>query len=483
MRQIVYYPTPTAEKFHADDSFVRAVMGPVGSGKSVMCVLELLKRAMAQHPNASGVRKSRWAVIRATYPMLKTTTIKTFSDWIPSEMCRITYGSPIRGMINCMLPDNTVLEAEVIFLALDKAQDAEKLKSLELTGAFMNEASELNPRILEVLKGRVGRYPAAKDGGWSWKGIWIDSNPPPTRSWFYKLFEEQRPESHRIYKQPSPLIYDPINQEYFPNPDAENVAGHIPAGGTYIDGYRYWLDQIPGNSQDVINTLILGQYGAVYDGRPVYTSFSEWAHVAKTPVHGDRRFELVIGFDFGLMPAAVFTQMDNNGTLTVLDECVGEDVTLDEFMDNQVMPLIRKKYSGYQIIFVGDPAGRQRSDRTKTSSFHDMRQRGLKVKAASTNSIVARIRAVEFFLNRRSKFLLFKDNCIVLHEGFCGGYRYDKQNSAELGKNPTPAKTEFSHPHDALQYASLYHYKDFLRSTRTRDHGQYSNTRNRHSYA
>ena len=483
MRQIVYNPTPTFETFHADDSFVRAVMGPVGSGKSVGCVIELFKRACNQHPNAAGIRKSRWAVIRATYPMLKTTTIKTFQDWIPSEMCKITYGSPIMGKMKFALPDNTIVEAEVVFLALDKAQDSEKLKSLELTGAFMNEASELNPRILEVLKGRVGRYPAAKDGGWTWKGIWIDTNPPPTRSWFYKLFEEERPEEHRIYKQPSPLIYDSVRKEYYPNPDAENVAGHIPAGGGYLDGYRYWLDQIPGNSQDIINTLILGNYGAVYDGRPVYTSFSEYEHAVQTVLHGDRRFDLVVGFDFGLMPAAIFTQMDNEGALNVLDEEVGEDVSLDEFMDGQVMPLLGRKYRGYNVIFVGDPAGRQRSARTKTSSFQDLRRRGVRVKSASTNAIQPRIRAVEHFLNRRSKFLISTRQCPMLYEGFCGGYRYKKETSAELDKAPKPDKNEFSHPHDGLQYAALYHYRDFMRSRRRGTYGQHSNTGNRHHYA
>lgn len=481
MQEITYYPTPTAEQFHDDDSFVRAVMGCVGSGKSVMCVMELLKRAMAQHAY-NGVRKSRWAVIRATYPMLKTTTIKTFQEWIPHEMCRITFGSPIAGRINCALPDNTILDAEVVFLALDKAQDVEKLKSLELTGAFMNEASELNPRILEVLKGRVGRYPRADAGGWSWKGIWIDTNPPPIRSWFYRMFEQEKPEGHRIFKQPPPLIFDPATGDYCPNPDAENVAGHRPNGGTYLDGYKYWLDQIPGNSQDIIQTLILGNYGAVYDGRPVYTSYNDFYHLARTPFRGDRKEDLVIGFDFGLMPAAVFTQTNGQGGMMVLDEAVGEDVTLDEFLERQVVPLLKGKYAQYRPIFIGDPAGRQRSSLRSNTAFQIMKARGLTIKSASTNKIQLRIRAVEHFLNRHEG-LLVSPTCLMVKEGFAGGYKYKKETAAELDKSPTPDKNEYSHPHDALQYAALYHYKDFIRSRRNNGHDKHSNQRDRHFYA
>lgn len=437
---------------------------------------------MAQHTNSEGVRKSRWAIIRQTAPMLKSTTIKTFQDWIPHELCPITYGSPIKGRMNCMLPDNTVLDAEFIFLALDRPDSVERLKSLELTGAFINEAGEMNPRILEVLKGRVGRYPAAKDGGWSWKGIILDSNPPSMRSWYYKLFEVEKPPAHVIYKQPSPLLYDQQTRQYYPNPDAENVAGHVPANGTYIDGYSYWLDQIPGLSQDIIDTLIMGKYGAVYDGRRVYTAYEDFHNLSRTPINGDRALDLVIGFDFGLMPAAVFTQMGQNGRMVVLHEEVGEEITLDEFLIKQVVPMLRTKFRQYNAIFVGDPAGGQRSHLRKVNAYQVMRDMGLNVKKAYTNDIAVRIRSVEYFINRRDGFLL-SPTCGMLKEGFDGGYRYKKQSAAELDKKPTPDKNEFSHPHDALQYAALYHYKGYSRAQRRLKNGVNRNQRNSHQYA
>ena len=65
------------KEFMRDDSFFRGLRGPVGSGKSVACCIEVIRRALLQKPSEDGKRKSRWAVIRNTNPQLKTTTIKT----------------------------------------------------------------------------------------------------------------------------------------------------------------------------------------------------------------------------------------------------------------------------------------------------------------------------------------------------------------------------------------------------------------------
>ena len=71
---------PVAKAFMRDGSFVRGIRGPVGSGKSVTCCMEIMRKAVTQAPNSAGVRRTRWAVIRNTNPQLKTTTIKTWRD-------------------------------------------------------------------------------------------------------------------------------------------------------------------------------------------------------------------------------------------------------------------------------------------------------------------------------------------------------------------------------------------------------------------
>ncbi|MCK4816819.1 TerL, partial [bacterium] len=143
---INYKAENTPAKFHGADDFVRGIMGPVGSGKSVACCIELVSRAMQQEPGFDGVRRFRAAAIRNSYPELKTTTIKTWQDWFPDSICSMNWGSPITGTIRCAapptekFPQGTMLEFEIWFLALDRPKDVKKLLSMELTMAWINEA-------------------------------------------------------------------------------------------------------------------------------------------------------------------------------------------------------------------------------------------------------------------------------------------------------------------------------------------------------
>ena len=66
-----YIPSPTGELFHdardIDTGFARMLLGPIGSGKSVTCAIELLLIAMDQEPDKNGVRRTKFAIIRNTY--------------------------------------------------------------------------------------------------------------------------------------------------------------------------------------------------------------------------------------------------------------------------------------------------------------------------------------------------------------------------------------------------------------------------------
>ena len=50
--------------FMKDSSFFRGIRGPVGSGKSVACCVEVFRRALQQQKNSEGKSRSRWAVLR-----------------------------------------------------------------------------------------------------------------------------------------------------------------------------------------------------------------------------------------------------------------------------------------------------------------------------------------------------------------------------------------------------------------------------------
>ncbi len=129
-QQMKYDAEPTPIRLHNDRGLdVQYIEGPVGSGKLTACMMEILMRAIRQQPDDQGRRKSRWAIVRNTYPELKTTTIKTWQSWVPNEIAPIVYSMPINCTFQQKMADGTTVELEVYFLALDAPEDVSKLLS------------------------------------------------------------------------------------------------------------------------------------------------------------------------------------------------------------------------------------------------------------------------------------------------------------------------------------------------------------------
>ena len=448
-----YIAEPTPTLFHRSDAPVRGIMGPVGSGKTTACIMEMVRRGQEAPICYDGVRRSRWAVIRNTFPELKNTTIKTYQDWLPEHISPIKGGSPISTSLRIPLPDGSVSEQEILFMAFDKPKDIGKLKSLELTGAYLNEASELPFELLETLRTRLGRYPAANmfdsEKQDPWFGVIMDTNPPPENHWWFNTFETERPPGFAVFKQPGGIVFDAFAGKYVPNPLAENITN-------LNEGYDYYMDKVAGSSDGFIRTMLMGQYGQVHFGKVVYPSYSDSVHVAPTVLSPQRQGKLILGFDWGLNPACVIAQLSVGGTLIILDEIAPEDCSLEEFLDKQVLPLVRAKYPAQKIIGVGDPSGRQREAISKRTPFGELRKRGIAAFPVGNNQFVPRKEAVEYFLARKDGFVM-NPGCTTLRQGFLGGYRFRQVQSKGFGQySERPEKNQYSHIHDALQYVCQY---------------------------
>jgi len=438
-------------------------MGPVGSGKTVGNVLELYTRGLEQNV-FNGVRRSRFALIRNTYPELISTTLKTFQEWVPDGLCHVTRGINIGGFLRADLPDGTKVEMEFMFLALDIEDDAKKLKSLELTGAFINEASEIRKSVLDLLTTRVDRFPGPNKGGCKWSGIIADTNPPDDSHWWYQMAEVEKPEGYEFWKQPPAMIKLPTKKdeppEYVPNdgsrgvPAAENIENHN-------SGFNYYTRQIPGKDLEWIKVFVLGEYGSIFTGKVVYPDFSDNMHVAKEELKPHRGLPLVLGWDFGLTPSCVMAQLTPRGQLRVLDELVAEDMGIERFARDIVTPFIKRKYPGMGIQSVGDPSGSGRNDGNEDTCMQILARQGFMTEDAPTNLPEPRIAGVTWFLTKLTDGepgFLISPNCDVLRKGFLGGYHYRKMNIKGVKDRyaETADKNEFSHPHDALQYICGY---------------------------
>jgi hypothetical protein len=426
---------PTTKSFLEDESFVRGIMGPLGSGKSTACVVEILRRSMLQVPSRDGIRKTRWAIIRNSYPELKSTTLKTWAEWCPTTYGRLNQDSPITHHIKM-----AGLDMEVLFMALDRDDDVKKLLSLELTGAWVNEAREVPKAIIDALTGRVGRYPSKNQGGATWSGIIMDTNPSDDQSWWYKMAEEETPQGWHFFKQPSGRSENAENIKNLPKDYYQRIMG--------------------GKDADWIKVYVDGEYGFVTEGKAVYPMFRDRIHVSPTALSPVEGFPLLIGADFGLTPAAVIGQKLTDGRWIILDEYVTDNCGVIRFAE-LLTSYVRKKYFNFQIdCGFGDPAGNQRAQSDERTALEIMRTyTGWIWKAAPSNEPLMRREVVVGALNRLvdgNPGILISPTAQMIRKGFSGGYHYKFVRSGNGTQvHEAPSKNQYSHPHDALQYLLL----------------------------
>ncbi len=433
MESINYTASPVCAKFHNCDDFVRALIGPFGSGKSVACVIEALLRGMAQVPCDDGIRRTRGVIVRNSYRELIDTTINTWLDWMPPAITTWRWTD-----MKCTITFNDV-HMEVLFRALDKPSDVKKLLSLELTWAWLNEVREIPKAIFDALQGRLGRYPSKKMGGPTWYGLWVDTNPPDEDHWFYKLFEEQRPDGFSIFHQPSGL-----------SPDAENVEN-------LVEGYYERMSI--GKDKEWIDVYVHGKYGFVQDGKPIHPRFKKHIHVAKNPLPILPHKPIIIGIDFGLTPAAVLLQQASSGQWQAKHELVTEDMGASEFA-KELNRLLGRVAPGVPIEAWGDPAGEQRVQTDKKTPFDILARHKIPAIPTYTNDTTIRIDTVNDLLGSLDMAgepaLLVSPECKYLIRALSGKYRYRRLKVAgDERYEDKPEKNRYSHVAEALQYALL----------------------------
>jgi len=426
-------PGPVAERFFDSAAFVCGILGPVGSGKSTTAIVKGMTISARQPTDSQGRRRSRAAIIRNTYPELRTTTMKSWHEWVPQDCGRWQPEGPPTHYVTG--PDG--LDAEIMFLALDRPDDVRKLLSLELTWAWINEAREVPKAVLDGLTARVGRFPPVRDGGCVGPQILLDTNAPDNDSWYYRLAEEAHPEGFEFFRQPGGR-----------SPGAENVA-NLPPG--------YYARAVAGKAQDWVRVYIDAEYGYVRDGKPVYPEFIDSTHV--------REFELAprapirIGLDFGLTPAAVVAARDALGRWRIRSEVVTEDMGAVRFAE-LLGAHVRERYGDRQIeAITGDPAGDQRAATDESTVYDVLRARGVHAVPAPTNDWTIRRDAFGTLLGRLidgEPAMLVHPDCRVLRKALAGGYCLRRLQVVGMDRyRDAPDKNEFSHVAEAAQYLVL----------------------------
>jgi hypothetical protein len=451
------------KSFMKDDTFFRGIRGPVGSGKSVGCCVEVFRRALQQEKNADGKRRSRWAIIRNTNPQLRTTTIKTWLDWFPeNDWGKFTWSVPYTHHIK-----KGDIDLEVIFLALDRPEDVKKLLSLELTGIWVNEAREIPKSIIDACTMRVGRFPSMRDGGPTWTGVIADTNAPEEDHWWPIMAGEVpipdhipreqakmlvKPDNWQFFTQPSGMVEDRNEEgeveDYKPNKAAENQKHMMKS---------YYPNLIRGKTKSWIDVYVMNRLGSIQDGKPVYQMFAPDVHVAKEEVPIAAGLPVYVGVDFGLTPAAAFGQKVR-GRWLIQSELVAIDMGIVRFAELLRNELSSRFAACSEVYIYGDPAGDFRAQTDESTPFQILRGAGLKAFPTHSNSVDLRLESVSSQLTKMAEgkpAFMIDRRCSSLIKGFEGGYQYKRMEVSGERYADKPDKNMFSHIHDALQYLML----------------------------
>ena len=448
---------PTIKAFFDSDAFIRGLVGPFGSGKSSACAIEVVQRALQVPPGPDGVRRSRYAIVRNTSKQLEDTTERTTLQWLnPQQIGGVWTPSKHNYTIKGLRApgDDRGAEIEILFRALDRDDQIRDLLSMELTGAWINEAREINWAVIDAMQGRVGRFPRKADCGPYWFGIWLDSNPPDVDSDWFRFFEEtDHTEAVEALARVIPGLTVDGYRQVFKQPSglsdkAENLK-NLPEG--------YYERLAIGKSQEWITVFIKGDYGFTTDGKAVWPEYNDQVHCPSEKEKWPKlslNLPVVRSWDFGLTPACVFSQITSKGQWLIVDELVATSMGADKFSD-EVLEHSARYYNRAEFWDVGDPAGAQRSQTDETTCFQILHSKGILIEPA-LQTLEIRLESVRkplrTLVDGRPQFVLHP-RCAKLRRAMLGGYHYRKMRISGERYTTSPEKDHHSHVADALGYA------------------------------
>lgn len=196
-----------------------------------------------------------------------------------------------------------------------------------------------------------------------------------------------------------------------------------------------------------------------FEGLPVYgDTYDKHSHLSDK-LAAEAGLPLLIGWDFGLTPAAVVAQLQNK-RLVILKEYVSVNESISTFAP-KVYADLRLKYGDLamgadKVFSFIDPAGFQRGQSDLRTCASYLRASGFDRVDPGPIDWEARKGAVEAWLGKLGRegacMQILERECPVLVEGFAGGYQYPEKAGEIEPTKIRPVKNRFSHPHDALQY-------------------------------
>lgn len=508
-----YYASRTGSAFLTSyDEGVRfkCMRGPIGDGKSVTMCMYIVHKSQQQNVmeitengKTFKVRWSRWLIMRHTVKSLEETTIATWNNWFGDKTRWVC--DPFEGRYEDYGPDGILTRIDFICLASKSKNIFDDLQSLELSGAWINEAVQTPYEVVARVYSRLKRFNPSPKSKVTLKTFHVimDTNSPNETNWWYHKEQVEQPEGWLFFICP-PAILEERDKDgkvrYVPN-DIEHAKKHNrrPAenvkaiDGGYHESMDYWMDMLSVLSEDDVRMLLKNEYGLSVEGMGVFSDVWVPAQHKISPTDPKAQFmrglPVIGGMDCGRTPACVLGQMMPDGKLVIQKEVTTWDKRLNngrgglnrmdvgKFYEEYLRPVLVNfyHYPNCGLMIAADPAGQNFSEAFSISAIERLRNEyGLNVvpcdKVRSENggekdithgnNVDIRVSCMK--REMRMGNILVSDACRMLCEAMAGKYCYPERRnskdwSVEYGENPD--KNDWSHIADSAQYLSLLAFK------------------------
>lgn len=484
----------------------KCVRGPIGNGKSVLMCMYIVHKSQQQvvvevteKGRTFKVRWSKWLIMRHTFKSLDETTIETWNEWFGDKTRWVS--NPYEGRYEDWAPDGILTRIDFICLASESKNIMNDLQSLELSGAWINEAIQCPYPVVARVFSRLGRFNPNPTGGVRLVTFHVimDTNSPNETNWWREMEEVRQPDGWMFFVCPPAVLEerdertgkaryvanDAANAERHRRRPAENVRE---IDGGYHEGFSYWMDMLSVLDEDDIRMLLMNRFGLTMAGLGVFSDVWDAARhkVSAKDAEIRRGLPVLGGMDCGRTPAVSLGQMMPNGRLVVQREATTWNQRLNngrggldrmdvvQFFDDRLLPVLVNEYNypNCRLTLFADPAGKNFNEVVSMSAIERLqRERGVnivpcdKVQALNSavlditngNSTEIRVAAVKREL--RQDNLQICEMCRMLCEGMAGRYCYRKKRSLRgdgaEAYSDDPDKNEWSHGMDSLQYLVL----------------------------
>ncbi len=408
----------------------RIFMGGFGCGKSYILDYTLLALLSGQPDNMA-------VILRKRFEQLRNTTLATFWSIIEEatdgdknkliadvdekdgaiQVLIRTAGKPSRAIFR-VEPDGT-----------DEAV-RDSLKGYELGCFALDEATQLKKVSYDTLKTRLRRP------GFVLAGL-VASNPAGTAHWLTKVVQRAE-QDLEMGIRPNELV---VRARSFDNPYVRT---------DYIEQLKKQYKDDPAG----YDMYVLGKDGLEVQGKPVFRKdFNDKVHVDAS-IRFNPYLPLYVGLDFGFHhPAAVWFQKDDRDRFNVIAEKVGEDIGVDAWGD-LILDFNKTHFkNAREILYYGDPAGAQLSDKGDPT-IHQLARKGIPVyyrPHEDVNVGVELIRRLMTTMTDGRPRVVWHPRCKILLEAVRGGYYYRQNLDGSFADKPFKDGF-YDHPMDAFRY-------------------------------